>query len=184
MRAVLMRLISFNFSFHKTIKIIMESSMKEDLWKQFGASIDMFENSIKHCPPELWDTDSKFWYIAYHTLFWLDCYLTFETKTFAPPPPYTLSEFEDGRMPERVYSKEELLDYLGYCRNKLHELLADPSAETTERRWIDEYRNYSFLEMMLYNMRHVQHHMAQLNLLIRQGGNTPPDWVSRTKASL
>ena len=45
----------------------MDSSLKEILWKQFGASIDMFENSIKACPDELWNSDSKFWYIGYHT---------------------------------------------------------------------------------------------------------------------
>ena len=32
---------------------------------------------------------------------------------------------------------------------------------------------------ILYNMRHVQHHAAQLNLLLKQGGGESPGWVSR-----
>jgi hypothetical protein len=43
---------------------------------------------------------------------------------------------------------------------------------------------FSNLEVFLYNMRHVQHHMAQLNLLLRQRIDDAPKWVSRTKHSL
>lgn len=32
--------------------------MKEALWQQFGASIDMLENALLACPDELWDTAS------------------------------------------------------------------------------------------------------------------------------
>ena len=35
------------------------------------------------------------------------------------------------------------------------------------------------VESLLYNMRHVQHHAAQLNLLLRQSTNSAPDWVAR-----
>ena len=101
----------------------MTNTLKEDLWKQFGASIDMLENAITLCPTGYWDTDKKFWYNAYHCLFFLDYYLTMEPKNFSPPPPFTLSEFEDV-MPERVYTKQELLDYLQANRDKCHQLIS------------------------------------------------------------
>ena len=44
--------------------------------------------------------------------------------------------------------------------------------------------NYPVLEILLYNMRHVQHHAAQLNLLLRQELDDAPDWVSRTEEDL
>lgn len=163
----------------------MDSSLKEILWKQFGASIDMLENSIKACPDELWNSDSKFWYIGYHTLFFLDYYLSDDPDNFQPPEPFTLSEFnEDGEMPERVYSKEELLSYLGFCRKKCHDLIANLNNESSAKRFINKYRNYSITEILIYNMRHVQHHAAQLNLLLRQNSDFVPDWVSRTKTDL
>ncbi len=163
----------------------MDSSIKETLWKQFGAAIDMFENSLTACPDELWNADSKFWYNASHTLFYLDYYLSVEPEKFLPPKPFTLSEFDpDGEMPERVYSKEELLDYLRFCRQKCHDLIASLTDETAANRFINQYRNYSIFEILLYNMRHVQHHAAQLNLILRQGINDAPPWVSRTKLSL
>jgi hypothetical protein len=163
----------------------MDASLKEILWKQFGAAIDMLENALVACPNELWNTTSEFWYIAYHTLFYLDYYLTDEPENFSPPSPFTLSELDPaGIMPDRVYSKEELLLYLRSGRNKCHDLIAGLTDEGTTKRWVNEYRNYSILEILLYNMRHVQHHAAQLNLLLRQGINDAPGWVSQTQLNL
>jgi uncharacterized damage-inducible protein DinB len=50
--------------------------------------------------------------------------------------------------------------------------------------WKNEYRSFTIFELLLYNMRHVQHHAAQLNLLLRQGINDAPRWVSQTKKAL
>ena len=142
----------------------------------------MLENALIACPNELWGTASKFWYIAYHMLFYLDYYLTDEPESFLPPSPFTLSEFDPGGiMPVRVYSKKELLVYLRFCRNKCHDLIAGLTDEGAKEHWVNEYRNYSILEILLYNMRHVQHHAAQLNLLLRQGIDNVLKWVSQTK---
>jgi hypothetical protein len=35
------------------------------------------------------------------------------------------------------------------------------------------------LELFLYNLRHLQHHTAQLNLLLRQRTDSAPRWVGR-----
>jgi uncharacterized damage-inducible protein DinB len=37
----------------------------------------------------------------------------------------------------------------------------------------------SFLELMLYSLRHVQHHTAQLNLILRQETGSAPRWVAK-----
>ncbi len=163
----------------------MDTATKETLWKQFGASIDMLENAISLCTDELWDNEKKFWYNAYHCLFYLDYYLTLEPDKFSPPSPYTLSEFDpSGAMPDKVYSKEELLSYLRHSRKKCHDLIASMTDEIVNSRWVNEYRNYSVLEILLYNMRHVQHHAAQLSLILRQGIDNAPRWVSQTKENL
>lgn len=163
----------------------VEIPLKELIWNQFGASIDMLENAITFCPDELWDTETKFWYNAYHCLFFLDYYLTFNPATFAPPHPFTLSEFEDA-MPERVYTKDELLAYVKFCRAKCNDCIAGLTQESLNGNWINESKTmqYPIIEILIYNMRHVQHHAAQLNLLLRQGSNDAPEWVFRTKTGL
>ena len=162
-----------------------EAELKEALWKQFGAAIDMLENAISFCPENLWDNEIKFWHNAFHCLFYLDYYLTLEPANFSPPPPFGLSEFDpDGAMPERTYSKEELLNYLQAGRIKCHSLIASLNEDIASARWANEYKDFSVLEILLYNLRHVQHHAAQLNLLLRQSIDDAPRWVSQTKTDL
>jgi uncharacterized damage-inducible protein DinB len=108
-----------------------------------------------------------------------------DPKTFSPPAPFTLSEFEDT-MPERVYEKQELINYLQYNREKGRQLISGLTEEKLFGRWINVSgsMNYTVFEILLYNMRHVQHHAAQLNLLLRQSINDAPDWVSQGRGDV
>ncbi|RFS17267.1 DinB family protein [Emticicia sp. C21] len=156
--------------------------VKQSLWNQMGASIDMLEDSIVLCPEEEWDTDLKFWYQAFHALFFLDYYLTMEPKDFIPPQPFTESEFED-RMPEKTYIKTELLNYLYFCREKGKNLIEHLTEQQLKSRWINlsGSMNYSVHEIILYNIRHLQHHVAQLNLHLRQTIKDAPEWLFQAK---
>lgn len=165
----------------------MGESRNEIIWSQFGASIDMLENAINACPDEVWGDKSgfqEFWYLAYHTLFWLDLYLHGPIEGFEPPEPFGLEELDPaGVFPERVYRKEELLIYVSYCRGKLRDILDKMDDERAAGTIRHGKREMSFEELLWYNMRHVQHHAAQLNLILRQKTNSAPGWVSRAKRS-
>lgn len=156
----------------------MDQSLKEILWRQFGASIDMLQNAIEFCPESLWDTEQQFGYNAYHCTFFLDYYLTLNPTAFTPPEPFSLSEFED-RLPERIYTKAEVLDYLQFCRKKCKNLIGSMTNEIYNSDWENESKTmkYNVIEILLYNMRHVQHHTAQLNLLLRKNINDAPQWI-------
>src|SRR5258705_13995461 len=87
----------------------------------------MLENAVVACPDELWcdrTQQPEFWYVAYHTLFFLDLYLSETEKGFMPPAPFTLDELEPaGWLPERPYSKDQLQGYLQHGRNKCRRLI-------------------------------------------------------------
>lgn len=159
----------------------MESSLKEYLWSQFGASIDMLRNAINACPDELWeDTDrqKQYWYLAYHTLFWLDFYLTGNPGSYIPYKDIGLTEHDPaGIYPERVFTKEELLEYLDHGRSKCKNVISELTEENAGTLYKFGSINFPFLEMILYNMRHVQHHTAQMNLILRQETDSAPGWV-------
>ena len=158
------------------------TSIREALWTQFGASLDMLENAINMCPDEHWETVLDFWYLSYHCIFWTDYYLTTEPNKFEPPKPFTFSELDTtGKKPDRAYTKTEILGYLEYCRQKANQLIKELTTERLNDRWINEYKNFSLLEILLYNMRHIQHHSAQLNLFLRQRINNAPNWVGQAK---
>ena len=163
----------------------MITAVKESLWKQFGGSIDMLKNAITMWPEEQWLANKKFFYIAYHCLVFLDYYLTIPPpQSFSSPLPFTETEpapadAVDDALRDRIYSKKELLDYLEASREKCRKLMAGLTENKLQERWIEVIgnKNYSILELLLYNMRHVQHHAAQLNLLLRQEIDDAPRWV-------
>ncbi|MEO8512772.1 MAG: DinB family protein [Ignavibacteria bacterium] len=177
-------------------------TLKLELWKQFGAALDMFENAISKCPEHLWtynystgkdtlhakhidEIRGNYWYIIFHTLFFIDYYLDMDPDSFKMPEPFNIKEEEiDEVMPEKIYSKEELLGYLAHCRNKLHDLLKDMDEAKAAHRWKNPWKDYSMIEITIYNMRHVQHHTGQLNMLLGRIDHNLPVWVSQTKAEL
>ena len=145
----------------------------------------MLENAVVACPDELWcdrTQQPEFWYVAYHTLFFLDLYLSETEKGFMPPAPFTLDELDPaGLLPERPYSKAQLQGYLEHGRNKCRRVIDAITDEKLRQPcgfgWVD----VSAMEILLYNMRHVQHHAAQLNLILRQTIDSAPGWVSKAK---
>ena len=90
-----------------------------------------------------------------------------------------MSEFEpEGVMPPRVYTKKELLSYLQYCRDKAYELIENMTEKIATQPWINKSKNFIVLEVLLYNMRHIQHHAAQFNKILREEIDDASPWVS------
>jgi uncharacterized damage-inducible protein DinB len=162
--------------------------LREVLWRQFGAAIDMLENALAACPDALWgdqDRNPQYWYLVYHTLFFLDFYLSETTEGFAPPAPFTLSEMDpSGILPDRVYAKAELKAYLEHGRAKCRAVIQGltPESAYAPRRFgsVDG----TLVESLIYSLRHVQHHAAQLNLILRQEVDAAPSWVGKTSVPL
>ena len=166
----------------------MGNDLRDLLWRQFGGAVQMLDNAMAACPPEVWGErldPFEFWYIAYHTLFWLDHYASESPEGFRPPAPFGLSELDPaGLLPERVYSPAELRGYLAHGREKGRALIRSLSGLDDPRRFVNARRDYSLPELVIYNTRHVQHHTAQLNLLLRQRTGRAPEWVSHPAQGL
>lgn len=175
----------------------MEKIFRDCLWRNFGATIDMLSNIIALCPGELWNKEKKIFYLTYHTVIFLDYYLTCPVNKFNPVLPYTIlaadklpTEAVDDVIPNQFYSKQEITLYLSTIRQKCKSLITLTSQEKFRQAWIKESEvglhglcptvvaNYSLLEILFYNFRHVQHHVGQLNLLLRQKANISADWIS------
>ncbi len=179
----------------------MGSLLRTALWQQFGATIDMLENALVACSAPLWTKSlwhnppdsgflpefSEFWHITYHTLFWLDLYLSGRPEEeFTPPAPFIWTEIDPPVSPEQPYTREELHVYLVNLRQKCQITIAELTDEQAQRQvdypWA-EGRPVSFLELLLYTMRHVQEHAAQLNLFLGQHDiEGTSDWVGQAQA--
>ena len=164
----------------------MAVDYKTFLWNQYGAALDMLEDAIQLCPDHLWtmalwqdDEDARygqFWFVAYHTIFWSNLFLTGKREDFLPPPP-----FVRGRLPEDPYPKEQVLSYLSQCRRKCRATLDGLTDERAQATCVFSWMEPSFLELQMYAMRHVQEHAAQLSLALGQQGVAGFDWVATAR---
>ena len=183
----------------------MEILWSTALWRQFGAAIDMLENALVASPTSLWRERlwsdpldnpqppyGEFWHIAYHTLYWLDLYLSSMAESpsgVTPPSPFPAPALNaDDEPPKRPYTKEELLAYLAYARQKCHSTIDTLTGERArypyEFPWEKgQGRPISYLELMIYTLRHVQEHAAQLSLFLGQHAipHEALDWVPRAQ---
>jgi hypothetical protein len=171
----------------------MDENVKRAVWNQFGGAIDMLDDALSACPEELWQatvwddpedltTYSEFWYLAYHTLFWLDFYLSNGAADFAPPSPFTLDELDPaGLLPERPYTKAKLQAYLQYGRRKCQATISGLTDEQAQESYKFRWGDMPFFELLFYNLRHVQEHAAQLNLMLGQKAGVSSGWVARAR---
>lgn len=147
------------------------------IWPQFGAAIDTLEQALQAVPDYLWASDRRFPYMLYHALFFTDLYLSESRDGFAPPAPFTWNELNFEPPTYEPYTKAQLQTYLDFCRAKAQKALKDLSLAGALARCKFPRIDGTVVECYLYNMRHVQHHAAQLNLLLRQTTGCSPGWV-------
>lgn len=157
----------------------------EMLWRQYAVAIDSLDEALRICPDELWEKSlwddepdqwvangfSTFWYLGYHTLFWIDLYLTGAEEGFAPPAPFDLVEMQDDEQLPRTYTRAELRQYLAHCRQKVEETIRALSTEEAYRMCQFPWGELPYAELQLYTMRHVVEHAAQLHMFIGQRKN-------------
>jgi len=175
----------------------MDGGYKKVVLGQFEAALAMLNVCLVKCPDEHWDgpiAKYPFWQAAYHTLCFVDCYLSPSNEAFAellkqraatdgPAStlhPLGMAELEE-EYPSRRFDRGELLGYVGLCRAKLKAVLGDePGSETA--RSLDGPSGFGWLpftraELHLYNLRHVQHHAGQLGAYLRRAGVDVGGWA-------
>ncbi|HDS00543.1 MAG TPA: DinB family protein, partial [candidate division Zixibacteria bacterium] len=112
-------------------------------------------------------------------------YLSGQDDDFKPPEPFTLSELDpSGVMPDRVYTKDELLTYLKHCHEKARKVIKEMTEQWIEQQYKFAKVTLNYGELLLYNMRHFQHHAAQLNMILRRETDSAPGWVFTAKKPL
>ena len=166
----------------------MLDTVKTALVNQFHASLFTLGQCVAACPPDLWFErvgDDPYWYVAYHALYFADYYLSANDAAFRPrdfhredeellgPPPWP-SAAPPGR--EVAYTPEVLGGYVGHCRHKATDSIAAETAASLAGPSGFPRRDVSRLEMHVYNVRHIQHHAAQLSLRLRWATGNGIDW--------
>jgi hypothetical protein len=165
-------------------KHVSDAEACEIVWCQLGAALAMLRGAIESCPLSLWERPSErlgYWYVAYHSLFFIDHDLHAADSSFESPW-FDRHQYELREVPppyDEPYSQPDLLTYLDQCLTKAGNVLSSLSrGESLDLRG-SRRLGLEALEVVLYQLRHVQHHAGQLNAWLRGEGVEPPRWVRR-----
>lgn len=154
---------------------------KELILGQYEATLSMMSMGIKKCPDQLWNgpvANNTFCESAFHALFYADLYLGLNPDVQKTQPFHQVNtehfrdyeELED-RKPTNSYEQSFVEEYLIFCRDKARQVVAEETPESLAApagfSWLDTSR----AEVHLYNIRHLQHHAAQLILRLRLEDN-------------
>jgi hypothetical protein len=162
-------------------------AFRSALKRQYHASLAMLAQAVERCPDGLWTDCSypnAFWHVAYHVLYCTHAYLHADMKAFRPWQKHRDEYQFMGRIPlpphrpPRIgepYAKAEILEYWSCCYAFVDEAVdrMDLGAPECGFPWYA----MSKLEHQLVNLRHVQHHAAQLADRLRTKGGIGVDWV-------
>jgi hypothetical protein len=160
------------------------------LKSQLHAALAMLRDGIEKCPDELWYDASRgnaFWQIAYHTVFFAHMYLHRDLEAFQPwERHYADAQHADG-LPGKIdpdsplpvlpppYSRADVLEYWQVCDD-----MVDPSIDTVDLHRDEcgfHWYQLTKLEHQLVNIRHIQHHAAQLADRLRASENIGMRWI-------
>lgn len=160
--------------------------IKKTLAGQFEASLCMLNECVRMCPPRYWEgriANDTFRQVAYHTLFYVDYYLSPNENAF------TLRDFNhlggDERSPALSpgLTQDDTPAYLAACRQKAVDTLAAETRESLEGPSGFSWRPISRGELYIYTLRHVQHHAGGMSSYLRRIEGALPDlkalpWVA------
>jgi hypothetical protein len=166
------------------------ATIRPVLKSQYHSALAMLRDAIERCPDEAWFDGSHVnacWQIAYHALFFTHLYLQPDEAAFQPWPRHQGDvQHPDGLagpadagstlplIPE-PYARSLVLEYWDFCDRMVDRAVDALDLESPESGF--GWYAVSKLEHQIINVRHVQHHAAQLADRVRASANDGVRWV-------
>jgi hypothetical protein len=168
----------------------MLATLTKLLAHQYEASLSALNLCVVRCPDACWNEPVakwKFCQASFHAVFFADLYLqpsddvrAFKDQIFHLEHRDAFRDYEEleDRPQVLLYERPFVLSYLQHVRRKAQETVVRESADTLAGPSGFHWRNCSRAELHVYNIRHIQHHAAQLSLRLRLDANVDIPWVS------
>lgn len=164
--------------------------LRAALKSQYHASLAMLRATIERCPADLWlsaQHKNAFWQVAYHTLYFTHLYLQPDEASFRPWSQQQAAQNADA-IGDRVdagsplpvipnpYTQEQVLAYVDFCDDLVDAAVDALDLDSPQSGFW--WYTMTKLEHQLVNLRHVQHHAAQLADRLRSACDIGIAWVS------
>lgn len=166
------------------------TSIRVLLKSQYHAALAMLRQTIEQCPDDEWfgsQHRNAYWQVAYHALFFAHLYLMPDEAAFQPWAGHQGDvQHPDGiagpadpasNLPliPRPYTRSEALEYWRIC-DEMVDRAVDALDLTSPASGFSWYQMPK-LEHQIVNIRHIQHHTAQLADRLRSATDTATRWV-------
>ena len=165
----------------------MSAVLARSIAGNFESALRLMEAALTDCPDGLWETDlwpgdgttrrlpqgglhgSAPWFLGYHALTCLDYDLGGDFERWVPPAPFDQNTYA---LPNRVFTKAELLGYVDWCRGRARqscETLTDELAlrplPSTHR-----YAGTPYGDIVAGIPLHVVEHASQIRQFLTSSG--------------
>jgi hypothetical protein len=161
---------------------------RELISRQYEASLCMLGVCFDRCPEARWNepiANLEFCQAAFHVLFFTDVYLGANLESLRQQPFHqrhaqVFADYEElgDAAQQAQYEKPFINAYFQHCREKATQVVAAESAETLQQVANFDWIKFSRAELHAYNIRHIQHHTAQLSLRLRLDIDVDIPWIS------
>ncbi|OGU32387.1 MAG: hypothetical protein A2057_03895 [Ignavibacteria bacterium GWA2_35_9] len=166
----------------------MLSEIKKSYSRQIGAAFKMLENVIENANDTTWTArinNMPFWQICYHVLWFTDFYFhaneaTFQTQSFDMEGIHNYWVKPDSQMIENQkhpISKNNMKAYCKYVKQKANQFIQSINDTYFTSPSPFEWHGFPKIDLVDYNLRHLQHHVGQLDIAIRREQDIGNPWI-------
>jgi uncharacterized damage-inducible protein DinB len=154
--------------------------MKDVIVVNFERTLEMLARAIDDCPDDAWDRPDEaisIWQYAYHCLLGLDVWVRQAGDAFTPAPFHNAAGGRLLKGQGAVMTREQIAGYrdavYARCRAVLESTSADDFAKEVDLRGF----KVSLANLVLEQMRHIQHHVGSMHTQLRRHTGAAPQWV-------
>ena len=174
------------------------AALRAILKSQYHATLAMLKDAVEKCPDDLWTSaahEAPCWGVAYHALYFAHMYGSTSHEAFRPWERHVKDVQSDDGIPappaERdpkstlpllrpPLSKTELLEYWRLVDSGVDAAVDAIDLASPESGF--SWYKVPKLEHAIVNIRHIEHHTAQLAARVRIAADVGISWVGARRA--
>ena len=159
----------------------LDLNIRKALKSQYHAALEMMRRCITQCPDDLWldgNHVNPYWRIVYHTLYYFHLYLHQDLEDHKPWMHHrkgAQSMTLDSDIEVVPYTKAQMLDFVSFCDGFVDNQV--DGLDLTRGDCGFHWYQVPKVEHLMVNLRHLQHHVAQLQDRLRAHSSVGIGWV-------
>lgn len=147
------------------------------LRRQFQPTVEMLSAQLEACPDSLWnDREFAFWKQMFHSITGIKFWFRQGEEAFALPDFGREIVDDFDRDNGNYITKQEMAAYFEELINKA-ERFFDSYHDEKLSEPADVYDQMAVADVILGQIRHIQHHVGICNQILRQNGVDPVKWT-------